>query len=255
MLKTQKKMWYLLSLSFYAQLSLWHGCQLTLGQDTGGILEYIWRAVKTEQNSQTVSVRTDGVNAVEQRHMVHYVGLCGINNVKESQQPLFTCFLIFQADSIDVDSLDKPPTPHPPTHGLTIAFCFLSLTLRASVGIFSVNQRRHTVDLTNKLCDHDGILKVWPEVWIDHTFPAGKFKWYCHKSCSAHSMFSPTGALPDKTSSSSFSLKLSNKQVNFKCLLPWLYYFLARWIWVKHSTENPSVEAQPPWVLNCTLGR
>lgn len=115
MLKTQKKMWYLLSLSFYAQLSLWHGCQLTLGQDTGGILEYIWRAVKTEQNSQTVSVRTDGVNAVEQRHMVHYVGLCGINNVKESQQPLFTCFLIFQADSIDVDSLDKPPTPHPPT--------------------------------------------------------------------------------------------------------------------------------------------
>lgn len=68
---------------------------------------------------------------------------------------LYIFFLkIFQPDSIDVDSSDNPP------YCLTIAFCVLSLTLRASVGIFSVNQLWHKVDLANKLCDNDGRLKV-----------------------------------------------------------------------------------------------
>lgn len=95
------------------------------------------------------SMKPRGVNVVEEwrRHMAHYVRLCECYWVwkwNEYQYDIYriilrslticsTLFLTFQPDSIDVDGSDKP------SGCLTIAFCLLSLTLRVSVAIFSVN--------------------------------------------------------------------------------------------------------------------
>lgn len=114
-----------------------------------------------------------------------------------------------------------------------------------------------TADRTNELCDNDGTLKVWPEVWAPRTYPTGtlKWKWNCNESRSAHFMFFLTGALPNKTFCFFKTYIKLTSEIQMSCSPALFIYFLTGWIWVKPSAENPSVEAQHPWLLNCTLGR
>lgn len=122
-LKIQKQMWYLLSLSLCAHLSFWHCCQLVLEPDMGWTLEYIWGAAKTIRYKHQFwrSAWRPVVITVEerQRHMARGVlsvwnelknDIYLFNFFKSQRSLLYIFFLnIFQPDSIDADSSDKPP--------------------------------------------------------------------------------------------------------------------------------------------------